>query len=103
MPEGTSVSRPWPTWARWVLAGALVAAIAAISFWPRSNPDAPGTARTTGTSARPSQETVVYVTHTGKKYHRDGCKWLKSKKALSLAKARAAGYEPCKVCRPPTE
>ncbi|MBE0418065.1 MAG: thermonuclease family protein [Coriobacteriia bacterium] len=48
-----------------------------------------------------SSETV-YVTNTGEKYHRDGCRYLsKSKIPISLADAKAQGYEPCKVCKPP--
>ncbi|MCB1221324.1 MAG: hypothetical protein H7A35_00040 [Planctomycetales bacterium] len=44
---------------------------------------------------------VVYVTKTGKKYHMDGCQYLrKSKIKTTLADARKA-YEPCKVCKPP--
>ena len=49
------------------------------------------------------QEGTVYVTSTGKKYHRDGCKWLKSRSPMALSKAVAAGYQPCKVCKPPTK
>lgn len=47
-------------------------------------------------------DTKVYVTKTGAKYHRDGCRYLRSSKiemALSEAKRR---FDPCKVCRPPT-
>lgn len=44
---------------------------------------------------------IVYVTHTGEKYHRDGCRYLsKSKIAISLKDA-AARYAPCSVCKPP--
>lgn len=47
--------------------------------------------------------TTVYITNTGKKYHTDGCRYLKkSKIAISLSDAKAEGYEPCKVCNPPT-
>lgn len=45
---------------------------------------------------------TVYVTNNGDKYHRDGCRSLaKSKIPISLADAKAAGYTPCKVCKPP--
>lgn len=44
---------------------------------------------------------MVYVTNTGKKYHRDGCKSLKkSKIAISLSDAQSQGYEPCGICNP---
>jgi len=46
-----------------------------------------------------SQE--VYVTRTGKKYHRDGCSHLKSRIPISLADAKKS-YTPCKVCSPPS-
>jgi hypothetical protein len=46
--------------------------------------------------------TVVYITRTGKKYHRDGCRYLAhSRIKTTLAEAKANGYAPCKVCRPP--
>ncbi|MCY6372482.1 ComEC/Rec2 family competence protein [Clostridium ganghwense] len=45
--------------------------------------------------------TTVYVTKTGKKYHRDGCQYLrKSKIPISLDKAKAS-YGPCSKCHPP--
>ena len=46
-------------------------------------------------------ESQVYVTHTGTKYHRDGCRSLsKSKIAISLVKAKQK-YSPCGRCNPP--
>ena len=47
------------------------------------------------------KETTVYITRTGKKYHRGDCQWLyASKFPVTLKKARAQ-YGPCKVCKPP--
>lgn len=47
----------------------------------------------------PDTDSIVFVTNTGVRYHRDGCKWLyKSKIPVSLIKARDAGYTPCRVC-----
>jgi len=44
----------------------------------------------------------VYITNTGKKYHRSNCRYLKeSKIPISLKEAKSQGYEPCKVCNPP--
>lgn len=44
----------------------------------------------------------VYITNTGKKYHRGNCGSLsKSKIPISLEKAKNQGYEPCKRCHPP--
>jgi hypothetical protein len=45
----------------------------------------------------------VYITDTGKKYHRAGCRYLShSKHKVRLKWAKAQGYKPCKVCKPPT-
>jgi len=47
------------------------------------------------------QTITVYVTRTGKLYHRDGCRYLRqSKIPMSLAEA-AQRYGPCSVCKPP--
>jgi methylphosphotriester-DNA--protein-cysteine methyltransferase len=47
--------------------------------------------------------TIVYVTKTGTKYHRAGCRYLaKSSIPMSLKDAVAKGYGPCSVCKPPT-
>lgn len=59
----------------------------------------------TETKPSPAPETdnkeEVYITNTGKKYHRGNCRYLKSSKIpISLEKAKSDGYEPCKVCRP---
>jgi len=44
----------------------------------------------------------LYITKTGTKYHRDGCRYLsKSKIPTTLANATAQGYTPCSVCNPP--
>lgn len=45
-----------------------------------------------------AQTDTVYVTATGSKYHRAGCSYLKSSRAISLADAIAAGYTPCSRC-----
>ncbi len=43
---------------------------------------------------------TVYVTRTGTKYHRAGCRHLRrSSIPISLDEARRS-YDPCKVCRP---
>lgn len=46
--------------------------------------------------------TAVYVTRTGEKYHVKSCRYLaQSRIRLTLKEAKARGYEPCSVCRPP--
>jgi competence protein ComEC len=55
----------------------------------------------TQTQQDPKTQTL-YITRTGKKYHRDGCRYLAaSKSPISLKDAKAKGYTACKVCRPP--
>lgn len=46
-------------------------------------------------------DTVVYVTKTGSKYHRAGCRYLKSSISIKLSEA-VSSYTPCSVCNPPT-
>lgn len=42
---------------------------------------------------------IVYVTKTGKKYHKEYCKSLKkSKIPIELNQAKQKGYTPCKLC-----
>jgi len=47
-------------------------------------------------------QTIVYITKTGTKYHRVGCKYL-DKSAISITRGEATkkGYTPCSVCNPP--
>ncbi|PYR93562.1 MAG: hypothetical protein DMF84_09170 [Acidobacteria bacterium] len=44
---------------------------------------------------------TVYVTRTGAKYHRDGCRYLRSSRIPMKLKDAAKSYGPCSVCRPP--
>ena len=47
------------------------------------------------------EEIIVYVTETGSKYHRDGCRHLsESKISTSLSRA-VKNYGPCGTCKPP--
>jgi hypothetical protein len=49
-----------------------------------------------------NKDVTVFITRTGKKYHRGSCRYLKrSKIPISLSKAKKR-YSPCRVCRPPT-
>ncbi|BDF57836.1 hypothetical protein CE91St36_06530 [Christensenellaceae bacterium] len=50
-----------------------------------------------------SNDTTVYITDTGAKYHRGSCSSLKkSKHAISLSEAKSSGYGACKKCNPPS-
>jgi competence protein ComEC len=56
-----------------------------------------------GTTSSSGSDPIVYITATGECYHRAGCRYLsKSKIAIHLSKAKAEGYRPCSVCKPPT-
>ena len=51
---------------------------------------------------QPTAEVTVYITRTGKKYHRGSCSFLrKSKIPMKLSEAKVS-YGPCSRCRPPT-
>lgn len=45
-------------------------------------------------------DTIVYVTDTGTKYHREGCTYLKSKNKMTIQEAERKGYKPCSRCDP---
>ena len=71
-----------------------------LTGWKRIAPDLPGFGVNEAPPKAPTDHdhTTVYITKTGKKYHRDGCRYLsKSKKAISLKDAKRR-YTPCKVC-----
>lgn len=64
-----------------------------------STPAVNNTNNTTTTNNNTTQ--TVYITKTGKKYHREGCSSLsKSKISISLSDAKAKGYTACKNCKP---
>lgn len=58
----------------------------------------PKTSNNSGTST-----TIVHITESGEKYHRAGCRYLKSDYEVTLDKALSQGLQPCKVCKPPTK
>jgi zinc ribbon protein len=51
---------------------------------------------------KPKQvEATFYITRTGKRYHRGGCRHLRhSAYPITRAEAEAQGYTPCRVCYP---
>lgn len=52
-------------------------------------------------SAQEPESYTVYITKTGSKYHRDGCRYLRqSQIAIEKDKAVSQGYSPCSVCNP---
>ncbi|NMB46729.1 MAG: hypothetical protein GX998_10020 [Firmicutes bacterium] len=52
--------------------------------------------------AEASETITVYITKTGSKYHRAGCRHLsKGMIPTSLDDAKSRGLSPCSVCKPP--
>ena len=45
-------------------------------------------------------DTIVYVTNSGEKYHRENCSYLKSSRSMTIAQAETSGYTPCSRCSP---
>jgi len=44
---------------------------------------------------------TVYITKSGRKYHREGCRFLsKSQTPIGRREAESQGYTPCSVCQP---
>ena len=57
--------------------------------------------RTTNSYKAPTSNGKIFRTTTGKKYHKESCRYLsKSKIPISLAEAREKGLGPCGVCKP---
>lgn len=51
------------------------------------------------TTIKNTNSTIVYVTKTGKKYHKGGCSYLKNSKIeITLSEAQSKGYTPCSKC-----
>lgn len=49
-----------------------------------------------------AEDTIVYITKTGTKYHLEGCASLRGAGIpVELSEALSRGYEPCKRCSPP--
>jgi hypothetical protein len=66
-----------------------------------TNPAEPVVAQTQPAPTTDAQSEIVYITRTGSKYHRAGCRYLsKSKIPISLKEAKQH-YSPCSVCNPP--
>jgi len=54
------------------------------------------------TDKKSTNDTTVYITKTGSKYHSSGCSYLrKSSIPISLKDAKGRGLTPCSKCNPP--
>lgn len=59
------------------------------------------TSNSTSSTNSNFQGTIVYITKTGKKYHRSNCSYLKkSKISININTAKAEGYTACSRCNP---
>lgn len=70
----------------------------------KSSGNSSGSGSSGGTVTPPAAGSgkTVYITNTGKKYHIDGCRYLKNSKIeIKLEDAKSQGYTPCGVCNPP--
>jgi hypothetical protein len=46
-------------------------------------------------------ERVVYITNSGKRYHRADCRTLKNSKIeITISEAKLQGFTPCGICHP---
>jgi hypothetical protein len=80
--------------------GALCLALFVLS--PAAPLAGQGTASTRELPKQTAATETVYITRTGEKYHRAGCRSL-AKSAIPMALSEAAQrYGACKVCQPPT-
>jgi hypothetical protein len=74
----------------------LATALSVALFLPASA--APQTAPDTSAS-QATRDCTVYVTRTGHRYHRQGCRYLRhSSFAMSRSEAIARRYTPCLIC-----
>lgn len=54
------------------------------------------------TATEEGQEITVYRTSSGRKYHRENCRYIRRRMiSLSLAEAQELELKPCRVCEPP--
>ena len=64
--------------------------------------DSAGQIRQSSPLQQYDDDTTVFITSTGEKYHRYGCRYLiKSMIPISLGEARTSGLVPCPTCGPP--
>lgn len=45
-------------------------------------------------------DTIVYVTPTGEKYHREDCSYTTTVRSMTIKAAERKGYDPCSRCNP---
>jgi len=94
--------------ARWVviatvllIAGSWLRSATVRSATKPPDPPQPIAAQTRPAPATDAQTTTVYITRTGTKYHRPGCRYLRKSKIPIPLKEAKQHYSPCSVCNPP--
>ena len=69
---------------------------------PSSEPTAQPGAKPAGQPRSANDDATVYVTPSGKKYHRQDCRFVGAgATAMTVREARSRGYTPCARCKPP--
>jgi micrococcal nuclease len=66
-----------------------------------AQPDAAGARAVSGVEDRVDPEQLVYVTRTGTKYHREGCRSL-SRSQIPMRLKDVGSHTACSICKPPT-
>lgn len=66
---------------------------------PRGPPGGVATLVDYADHADHEHDQIVYITDSGTRYHREGCKYLKSSTPVALSEVQGI-YTPCKVCHP---
>ena len=69
-------------------------------LWGGEGIPAAGARGTAVDTASDDGEQIVYVTRTGDKYHRAGCRFL-ARSQIPVALKNVGSHAPCGVCRPP--
>lgn len=78
-----------------IVFGVVVATVSCAMFLIRENDNRVKTAHVQ------RQTQTVYITRTGKKYHRASCGYLRQSKIPMELSDAAASYGPCSRCKPP--
>jgi hypothetical protein len=86
-----------------ILSAAMLFSSVLLSAAPAGAPAAAAPQNPAQADPRPAdqKEVIVYVTDTGKKYHREGCRSLSKSKIPKSLKEASKTYSPCSVCNPP--
>lgn len=79
----------------WAIGGACVGGVVSVVFH---------TVRDSHVAAPAVRGIVspVYVTASGKKYHRAGCRSLRTSSVAIELRDAMMSYGPCRICQPPT-